>query len=97
VDFDENDDCRAIREAVRSVCSAFDDGYWAELDKKEQFPWEFYDAMAVGGWIGIAMPERYGGGSRGITEASIVVEDVAASGAGMNGASAIPSAGGVRC
>ena len=87
--FDEDEDHQAIRDAVRRVCSGFDDAYWAGLDDRHEFPWAFYDAMASGGWIGIAMPEAYGGGGQGIAEASIVLEEVAASGACMNGASAI--------
>lgn len=86
MDFTENPDHRLIREAVREICARFPDEYWAELDQSHTFPWEFYDAMAKGGWIGIAIPAEYGGGGRGITEASIVLEEVAASGACMNGA-----------
>lgn len=89
MDFAEDEDQEAIREAVRRVCSDFDDSYWADLDRDHEFPWKFYEAMAAGGWIGIAMPERYGGGGQGIAEASIVLEEVAASGACMNGASSI--------
>jgi acyl-CoA dehydrogenase len=89
VDFAEDDDHRAIREGVRTVCRDFGDEYWRACDAEHRFPWDFYKAMAEGGWIGIAIPEEYGGGGRGITEASIVLEEVAASGAGMNGASAI--------
>ncbi|HXT91717.1 MAG TPA: acyl-CoA dehydrogenase family protein, partial [Trebonia sp.] len=86
MDFAEDRDQRLIREAVREVCARFSDEYWAELDQTHTFPWEFYAAMAKGGWIGIAIPAAYGGGGRGITEASIVLEEVAASGACMNGA-----------
>ncbi len=89
MDFTENPDHRLIREAVREICARFPDEYWAELDESRTFPWEFYDAMAKGGWIGIAIPAEYGGGGCGITEASIVLEEVAASGACMNGASSI--------
>ncbi|MGQ0466960.1 MAG: acyl-CoA dehydrogenase family protein [Sporichthyaceae bacterium] len=89
MDFSEHEDHRAIRAAIRDVCSQFDDEYWMRCDADHQFPWEFYAAMAKGGWIGIAIPEEYGGGGQGITEASIVLEEVAASGACMNGASAI--------
>jgi acyl-CoA dehydrogenase len=78
-----------IRIAVRRVCKQFPDLYWREHDRDHEFPWEFYAAMAEGGWIGIAIPEQYGGGGQGIAEASIVLEEVAASGAAMNGASAI--------
>jgi acyl-CoA dehydrogenase len=89
VDFTETDDQRTIRLAVRELCTRFDDDYWMRHDRDHEFPWEFYDAMAKGGWIGIAIPEAYGGGGQGITEASIVLEEVSASGACMNGASAV--------
>jgi acyl-CoA dehydrogenase len=89
VDFTPDPDHEAIRDAVRRVCARFEDAYWRACDGEHRFPWEFYGAMAEGGWIGIAIPEEYGGGGRGIAEASIVLEEVAASGAAMNGASAI--------
>jgi len=82
-------DHEAIRDGVRRACSPFDDDFWRRCDTEHEFPWDFSRAMAEGGWIGIAIPTEYGGGGRGITEASIVVEEVAASGAAMNGASAI--------
>lgn len=88
-DFAVDDDHEAIREGVRRACGPFDDAYWRDLDERHEFPWAFYEAMAEGGWVGIAIPEEYGGGGRGITEASIVLEEVAASGAAMNGCSAI--------
>jgi acyl-CoA dehydrogenase len=74
---------------VAATCSRFDDAYWARCDRDHRFPSEFYAAMAAGGWVGIAIPEEYGGGGRGVTEAAAVLEEVAASGACMNGASAI--------
>jgi acyl-CoA dehydrogenase len=89
VDFDEDERHAEIREGVRRVCGKFDDRYWQERDGKHEFPWDFYRAMADGGWIGIAIPEEFGGGGQGIQEASLVLEEVAASGAAMNGASAI--------
>jgi acyl-CoA dehydrogenase len=89
LDFSPDPDHEAIREAVRRVCRRFDDAYWRACDGEHRFPWEFYAAMAEGGWVGIAIPERYGGGGRGIAEASVVLEEVAASGAAMNGATAI--------
>jgi acyl-CoA dehydrogenase len=78
-----------IRQAVRAVCGRFDDDYWSACDQEHRFPTEFYAAMAAGGWIGIAIPERYGGGGQGIREAAAVLGEVAASGACMNGASAL--------
>ncbi len=85
----DDDTLQAIREGVRAVCSRFDDDYWSACDQEHRFPWDFYDAMAAGGWIGIAIPERYGGGGQGIREAATVLGEVAASGACMNGASAL--------
>ena len=89
MDFTPNPDHQAIREGVRQICKDFPDTYWAEKDENHEFPWDFYNAMARGGWIGICIPEEYGGGGQGITEASIVLEEVARSGAAMNGCSAI--------
>ena len=84
-----DDDLEAIREGVRRVCSKFDDAYWRTHDQDHEFPWDFYNVMAEGGWVGIAIPEEWGGGGRGITEAAAVLEEVAASGAAMNGCSAL--------
>lgn len=82
-------DISLVRDAVAAVCSQFPDEYWAACDEEHRFPWDFYDAMAAGGWIGVAIPEEYGGGGQGIRHAAAVLEEVAASGACMNGASAI--------
>jgi acyl-CoA dehydrogenase len=89
MDFTEDETHRDIRDGVRRVCGAFDDAYWRDLDARHEFPWAFYEAMAEGGWIGVALPEAHGGGGLGIAEASIVLEEVAASGAAMNGCSAL--------
>lgn len=89
MDFEESEEHRLVREAVRKVCSQFTDEYWQACDREERFPTEYYDAMAAGGWIGIAIPEAYGGSGRGISEASLVLQEVAASGGCMNAASAI--------
>ena len=85
----DDGDIALVREAVANVCRRFDDDYWAACEAEHRFPWDFYEAMAEGGWIGIAIPERYGGGGQGIRHAAAVLEEVAASGACMNGASAI--------
>lgn len=89
MEFSEDTEHKPIRDAIREICRRFPDEYWAEADATRTFPWAFYEAMASGGWIGIAIPADYGGGGAGITEASIILEEVAASGACMNGASAI--------
>ncbi len=89
MDFSEDSEQQAIRSAIRSICTRFPDEYWAEADASHTFPWAFYQAMAQGGWLGVAIPAEYGGSGGGITAASVVLEEVAASGACMNGASAI--------
>jgi len=89
VDFTPDPDHAAIVEGVDRVCSDFDDAYWAGCDERHEFPWDFYRAMADGGWVGIAIPEEFGGGGRGITEGALVLNRVAASGAAMNGSTAL--------
>ena len=89
VDFTPDPDHAAIAEGVDRVCSDFDDAYWATCDEKHEFPWDFYNAMADGGWVGIAIPEEFGGGGRGISEGALVLNRVAASGAAMNGSTAL--------
>ena len=89
MDFTPDPDHEAIADAVRRVCAGFDDDYWARCDAEHTFPWDFYRVMAEGGWLGIAIPERYRGGGQGITEAAIVLREVARSGAAMNGCSAL--------
>ncbi|RZT88965.1 acyl-CoA dehydrogenase [Pseudonocardia sediminis] len=84
-----DDPYKDIREGVRDVCRQFGSEYWQKHDREHEFPWDFYRAMADGGWIGIAIDEEYGGGGTGISEAAVLMEEVAASGAAMNGASSI--------
>ncbi|WP_252446165.1 acyl-CoA dehydrogenase family protein [Pseudonocardia humida] len=78
-----------IRAAVRDLCRRFPDEYWMRHDDDREFPWEFYDAVRDGGWLGLTIPEEYGGGGLGVTEAALVEREIAASGAGMNGCSAV--------
>ncbi len=78
-----------IRDAVARLCERFGDDYWLKKDTEGGFPHDFHRAMAEGGWLGVAMPEAYGGAGLGITEAAIVMQAVAQSGAGFSGASAV--------
>lgn len=78
-----------LRDAVRQICRDFPDEYWRDREAAHEFPWAFYEAFANSGWVGIAIPEAYGGGGAGITEASIMLEEIAASGACLNGCSGI--------
>jgi acyl-CoA dehydrogenase len=78
-----------IRDAITRLCAGFGDAYWLEKDRKGGFPEEFYAAVARDGWLGIAMPETYGGAGLGIAEAAVMMQAVAQSGAGFSGASAL--------
>ncbi|MDE2302833.1 MAG: acyl-CoA/acyl-ACP dehydrogenase [Sphingomonadales bacterium] len=89
MDFALTEDQQNIREAVLKLCAQFGDDYWLEKDRAHEFPEEFYRAMADAGWLGIAMPESVGGAGLGITEAAVMMQAVAESGAGMTGASTI--------
>jgi acyl-CoA dehydrogenase len=79
----------ALADAVERICRRFDDQYWLTRDRDGGFPHELHGALAEAGWLGIAMPEAYGGAGLGITEAAIMLQAIARSGAGMSGASAI--------
>lgn len=89
MDFEYTEDQLLIAEAVRNRCAAFDDNYWSNCDETHTFPWEFYKAMADDGWLGLAFPEEYGGGNKGIMEAAIFSKEVAASGGAMNACTAL--------
>ncbi len=89
MDFAFNDEQLAIRDAVAKICEGFDADYWLKHDREGGFPHDFHAALAAGGWLGIAMPEAHGGAGRGITEAALIMQTVAQSGAGFSGASAV--------
>ncbi len=78
-----------IRESVLQLCSRFDDSYWLERDTDGRFPEDFCQAIADGGWMGIAMPEEYGGSGLGITEAAIMMQAISESGAANGGVSSV--------
>jgi len=89
VDFNLTDNQREIADAVAQLCARFDAKYWRECDADARFPEEFVAAITQAGWLGIAMPEAYGGAGLGITEAALMAHRITRSGAGMSGASAI--------
>ena len=82
-------DQQSIRDSIEKVCADFGPEYWLNIDREGGFPEEFVKAIADGGWLGIAMPESVGGAGLGITEASIMMQAIAESGAGFSGASAV--------
>jgi len=79
----------AIKHAIEDICAQFDDHYWLGVDNSGEFPQAFVDAIVAGGWLGVAMPESVGGAGLGLTEAALIMQTVARSGAGFSGASAI--------
>jgi acyl-CoA dehydrogenase len=89
MDFSVNEDHEAIRAGVRAVVKTFGDEYWLARDSDGKFPFEFHRAMAEGGWLGITMPEEYGGSGLGLTEAMIMMSEVARHGGGMAAASSV--------
>ena len=89
MDFAFSDNQIALRSAIEKLCAGFDAEYWLRKDADGGFPTDFHQAFARDGWLGIAMPEQYGGAGLGITEAALMMHTVAASGAGMSGASAL--------
>lgn len=78
-----------VREAIGAVCSQFPNTYWQERDETETNPTDFHAALAKDGWLGIALPESYGGAGLGIAEATMMMQTITESGAGMAGAQAI--------
>lgn len=89
MDFALNENQESIRDTVEKICSRFDDAYWLKKDKEGGFPIEFHKAIADAGYLGICIPEEYGGSGLGITDAAIMMRAISESGAGMSGASAV--------
>jgi acyl-CoA dehydrogenase len=89
MDFALTDQQEAIRDAIAKICTAFDDAYWLNKDREGGFPHDFHKAFADAGWLGICVPEAFGGSGLGITEAAIMMRTISESGAGMSGASAV--------
>ncbi|OAA50640.1 Acyl-CoA dehydrogenase/oxidase [Metarhizium rileyi] len=78
-----------VRDSISQICTRFSSLYWQERDQREQDPQEFHTAIAEGGWLGIALPESLGGAGLGISEATMMLQTITESGAGMAGAQAI--------
>lgn len=89
MDITFSEDQEAIRDSVRKVCDQFDDEYWSHCDQEKTFPFEFHKAMADAGWLGITMPEEFGGANLGVTEAAIMMHEVASSAGGYSAASTL--------
>src|SRR4029078_4047199 len=89
MDFSLSAEQQAIRAAIEKICAGFPDDYCLAKDQTGDFPHDFHRAFADQGWLGIAIPQAYGGSGLGVTEAAIMMQTVAESGAGLAGASAV--------
>ncbi len=89
MNFDLTEEQRAIQAAVRAVVSRFDADYWLDRDDDGEFPHAFHRAMADAGWLGITMPEEYGGAGLGVTEAALMMHEVVSNGGGIAAASTV--------
>ncbi|MEA2981003.1 MAG: acyl-CoA dehydrogenase [Alphaproteobacteria bacterium] len=89
MDFSLTAEQEAIRDAVGKVCARFGDDYWLAKDRDGGFPGDFHRAFADAGWLGVCIPQEYGGAGLGITEAALMMQTIAESGAGLSGASAL--------
>ena len=89
MDFGLSEEQEMIRTQVRQIADSFDLNYWLERDKTKEYPQDFLDAFANAGWLGIAIPEAYGGAGLGTLEACLLLHEICASGAGTSGASPV--------
>ena len=89
MNFDLTQEQTHIVDAINRLCEPFDADYWLRKDREGSFPGDFHLALAGSGWLGIAMPEAYGGAGLGIFEAALMMQTIAATGAGLSGASAV--------
>ncbi|KAL4919261.1 acyl-CoA dehydrogenase/oxidase [Aspergillus aurantiobrunneus] len=84
-----SDNQLTVRDAISSICANFPNSYWQECDQLERDPKEFHAALAKDGWLGIALPEEIGGAGLGISEATMMMQTITQSGAGIAGAQSI--------
>ena len=89
MNFAQSPEHEQIRDAIERVCAPFDADYWLNKDQEGGFPDDFHRALADSGWLGIAMPEEFGGAGLGISEAALMMHTISATGAGLSGASAV--------
>lgn len=89
MDFALTEQQELIRKEVATLARSFAPDYWLEKDRRAEYPWEFVRAFASGGWLGMIVPEEYGGSGLGVTEAAILLHEICAAGAGTSGASPV--------
>jgi acyl-CoA dehydrogenase len=89
MDFTLGAELESIRSEAKRLCERFDDDYWSARDEAHEFPWDFYNAFADNGWIGVLVPETYGGAGLGVLHAAVLLNTVGASAGAQNAASAL--------
>src|SRR5580698_4223010 len=89
IDFAPTELQQSVRAAVEKICARFGDDYWLKRDSDGEFPHSFYRAIADDGWLGICIPQEFGGSGLGVSEAAAMMHTITASGAGLSGASAV--------
>jgi len=89
MDFALTEQQELIKKEVGALARTFSPDYWLEKDNKHEYPWEFVKAFTAGGWLGMIVPEEYGGSGLGVTEAALMLGEICAAGAGTSGASPI--------
>jgi acyl-CoA dehydrogenase len=89
MDFSLTESQELIRKEVATLARSFSLEYWRDKDTKAEYPWEFVKAFAQAGWLGMIVPEEYGGAGLGVTEAALMLHEICAAGAGTSGASPI--------
>jgi acyl-CoA dehydrogenase len=87
MNFDQDPELESIATETAKLAAPFDDDYWLDHDERKQFPWEFYRAFAEQGWVGVVIPEQYGGAGLGVLHAGMLLRTVANSAGAMNAAS----------
>jgi acyl-CoA dehydrogenase len=89
MDFALTEQQELIKKEVGALARTFSPDYWLEKDRKHEYPWEFVKAFTAGGWLGMIVPEEYGGSGLGVTEAALMLGEICAAGAGTSGASPV--------
>jgi acyl-CoA dehydrogenase len=89
MDFSLDPELESIATEARKLAEQFDDAYWSAKDTAHEFPWEYYNAFAAAGWVGIIIPEEYGGAGLGILHAGTLLNTVSSCGGAMSAASTL--------
>jgi acyl-CoA dehydrogenase len=84
MDFTPSESAVAVRDGVRELCAKFGIDYWMDCESSKRWPDELWTELGAGGWLGLAIPEEYGGGGQGLMQLAVAVEEVAVSGAGIS-------------